>query len=103
MFKKRIVVFSTVFAVAALSLVGCGTRTSELSTLSSATNETIKTRQIMSVLDYNPSKCVKLPNDYMSIKVDLDDDYTVSDKDVDEYISQLLMSSLTKQKWMTNL
>ena len=78
---------------AATLLGGCGSRTSELSSITSATNETIGTRQILSILDYDPSDQVKLPKDYMSMKIKLEDSYLVTDDQIREYAENMLMYS----------
>ena len=92
--KKRIVLLTAAIALAAATLLGgCGSRTSELSSITSATNETIGTRQILSVLDYDPADQVKLPKDYMNMKIKLEDSYLVTDDQIKEYAEQMLMYS----------
>ncbi|MBE6009808.1 MAG: trigger factor [Lachnospiraceae bacterium] len=92
--KKRIVLLTAAIAMAAATLLGgCGTRGSELSSITSATNETIGTRQILSVLDYDPADQVKLPKDYMNMKIKLEDSYLVTDDQIREYAENMLMYS----------
>ncbi len=92
--KKRIVLLTAAIALAAATLLGgCGSRGSELSSITSATNETIGTRQILSVLDYDPSDQVKLPKDYMNMKIKLEDSYLVTDDQIREYAENMLMYS----------
>lgn len=89
--KKRIILITAAVMACAMMLGGCGSRVSELSSITSATNETISTRQILSVLDYDPSKQVKLPKDYMNMKIKLDDSYLVTDDQIREYAENMLM------------
>lgn len=92
--KKRIVLVTAAIALGAATLLGgCGSRTSELSSITSATNETIGTRQILSILDYDPADQVKLPKDYMSMKIKLEDSYLVTDDQIREYAENMLMYS----------
>ncbi len=92
--KKRIVLLTAAIALGAATLLGgCGSRTSELSSITSATNETIGTRQILSILDYDPADQVKLPKDYMNMKIKLEDSYLVTDDQIKEYAESMLMYS----------
>lgn len=90
--KRMILLTAAVVLGGSMLLGGCGSRVSELSSITSATNETIGTRQLLSVLDYDPSDQVKLPKDYMNMKIKLEDSYLVTDEQIEDYANAYMLS-----------
>lgn len=96
--KKKILAVLAAVLAGAMVLGGCGSRSSEQkngSTNSALQEEdrTIKTRELLDLIDYDPSDYVELPEDYMDMKVTLyRDDYKVTDSDVKDYIKQSVLT-----------
>lgn len=91
--RKVAIVILAVASASTIMLGGCGERSEELSSITSAADETYKARQILSALNYNPKELVKLPKNYMKMEITLDNDYTVSEDQTKQYVEDMLRYS----------
>jgi trigger factor len=96
--KKKIAAIMIAALAGTMLLGGCGSKSAETGSSSSESslkeeNRTIKTRELLKLVDYDPDDYVKLPEDYMKMKVTLyKDDYKVTSSDVKDYIKSNLLA-----------
>ncbi len=90
--KKKIVMVLMAVMVATAALGGCGQKGAGTGTSASAEEEQdveYSAKELLKATDYKVEKYVKL-NDYMNMTVELSQDYSVSDEDVQSYIEYLM-------------
>ena len=96
--KKKIAAIMIAALAGTMLLGGCGSKSAETGSSSSESslkeeNRTIKTRELLKLVDYDPEDYVKLPEDYMKMKVTLyKDDYKVTASDVKDYIKSNILT-----------
>ncbi|BAK47631.1 FKBP-type peptidyl-prolyl cis-trans isomerase [Clostridium sp. SY8519] len=96
--KKKIAAIMIAALAGTMLLGGCGSKSAETGSSSSESslkeeNRTIKTRELLKLVDYDPEDYVKLPEDYMKMKVTLyKDDYKVTSSDVKDYIKSNILT-----------
>lgn len=89
--KKKLVMILMAVMVASATLGGCGQKGAETGTSVSAEKEDVQIsyKELMKATDYKVQKYVKL-NDYMNMTVELSQDYSITDEQIQEYIEYLL-------------
>ena len=89
--KKKLVMILMAVMVASATLGGCGQKGAETGTSVSAEEEDVQIsyKELMKATDYKVQKYVKL-NDYMNMTVELSQDYSITDEQIQEYIEYLL-------------
>ena len=90
--KKKLVMVLLAVMVVTATLGGCGQKGASTGSSVSAEEEQdveISAKQLLKATDYKVEKYVKL-NDYMNMTVELTNDYSVSDEDIQNYIEYLM-------------
>ena len=89
--KKKLVMILMAVMVASATLGGCGQKGAETGTSVSAEEEDVQIsyKELMKATDYKVQKYEKL-NDYMNMTVELSQDYSITDEQIQEYIEYLL-------------
>ncbi len=91
--KKKIAAFLVGTLTAAMILGGCGTdeSTEELSVSEETEDEVISAERMLESTDYDVTKYVTLPENYLELTVELKNDYEVTDEDVREYVEEYIL------------
>lgn len=90
--KKKLVMVLMAVMVATAALGGCGQKGAGTGTSASAEEEQdveYSAKELLKATDYKVEKYVKL-NDYMNMTVELSQDYSVLDEDIQSYIEYLM-------------
>lgn len=89
--KKKLVMILMAVMVASATLGGCGQKGAETGTSVSAEKEDVQIsyKELLKATDYKVQKYVKL-NDYMNMTVELSQDYSITDDQIQEYIEYLM-------------
>ncbi len=89
--KKKLVMILMAVMVASATLGGCGQKGAETGTSVSAEEEDVQIsyKELLKATDYKVQKYVKL-NDYMNMTVELSQDYSITDEQIQEYIEYLM-------------
>ena len=90
--KKKLVMVLLAVMVATAALGGCGQKGASTGSSVSAEEEQdveYSAKELLKATDYKVEKYVKL-NDYMNMTVELSQDYSVSDEDIQSYIEYLM-------------
>ncbi len=79
---------------AALALGGCGAdeTMSGLSVSAGEEDEIITADYMLSSTDYDVTKYVTLPDDYMNMTVELEENYEVTDADIQDYVETYILA-----------
>ena len=90
--KKKLVIVLMAVMVATAALGGCGQKGASTDSSVSAEEEAdveYSAKELLKATDYDVAKYVKL-NDYMNMTVELSQDYSVGDEDIQSYIEYLM-------------
>lgn len=90
--KKKLVIVLMAVMVAIAALGGCGQKGASTDSSVSAEEEAdveYSAKELLKATDYDVAKYVKL-NDYMNMTVELSQDYSVGDEDIQSYIEYLM-------------
>lgn len=92
--------FTILLCSSMISIAGCGNSktTAPESTTETDTGKTITSTELLKASDYNIDDYVKLPEDYMSLSVELNGNYEATEEGTVSYINDILSSYSNYEK-----
>ncbi len=92
--KKKIAALMAGAMAATTIFAGCASEdvTEEVSVSVESEDEVITAEEMLSSTDYDITKYVTLPDDYMNLTVELTSDYEVTQEEIEDYVNDYIVS-----------
>ena len=91
--KNKLIVYALLLSMGTMVFSGCSTSKKQETPVQATTEvKDIETKDLLSVLDYDVTKCVELPENYDALKITLVGDYDYTDEGFTNYVNSIIAS-----------